>query len=574
MSVSGGSFVPWRARMLSLLLGIAGLLLIVRLVELQIYKGPFLQEAADRQSAGILKIPGPRGEIVDRRGRLLAVSVPVSILAVEPYKIKSRNALRALERASHSTADLVGRADARWIPAQRNCDSACRQRVEALIENGTIPKHAVHWAPGYRRHYPHGRLASHVLGFVTLDGKNAEGIEGYANETISSPMTILPRSRDAHRGDFEPLDSTGATHVEPTRLMLTLDVRLQAALEEVLSETLHKHDAASGRGIILDPHTGDVLAMASKPDFDPNEYWKYGKALGNSNVLDADEPGSVIKPAIAAGLLDAGVARLEDRVDCEKGRWKSEYGVITDTHPHDFLTLREVIERSSNIGISKLSKRLDPGSLYEILRRFGFGRKTGIDLPGETAGVLRPPERWQGRDNYAITFGHAMQATMVQIARMYAALAMDGLQPKPRVVRAWGEMPAGIWREIPIAPKERVVSSKTARAITRALTGVTEAERCTGSLAKIPGFVVAGKTGTPELVVDKKYDRKANRATFAGFAPADDPVAVVVISIDRPKRNGVTAGKVAAPAFAKVMQETLRLARFPAQIARAMETRR
>ncbi|MDH3284176.1 MAG: penicillin-binding transpeptidase domain-containing protein, partial [Acidobacteriota bacterium] len=263
-----------------------------------------------------------------------------------------------------------------------------------------------------------------------------------------------------------------------------------------------------------------------------------------------------------SALIDAGSVGPRDAVFCENGTWRIGSRPIRDHRPHGLLTLAQVIEVSSNIGIAKFARRLPPPAFHAALRRLGLGEKTGVDLPAESAGMLRSSDEWKGADHESIAFGHAIAVTVLQLGASYAALSNDGVWVRPRITRAWGS-PDGTWHATPPAPTRAALQSETARRVARMMRRVIDGEHGTGRSALVPGVAVAGKTGTAEKVIAGRYDRSRNVTSFAGFAPVDDPSVVVVVSLDEPNIGGRTAAATTAPVFARVMEETLRLRRVP-----------
>ncbi len=550
-----------RRRLLLTLLFLGGLLIGARLVELQVVRHEFLAARAQNQRNDVEEIPGPRANIYDRREQLLATSVPVEVLAIEPRKI-APVMLGALESATGTEPGrLTKRADARWVIVRRDCDAKVRAAVDRLVEKGVIPADAVWWGPGYRRSYPLGPRASHVLGFVTLDGENAEGVERFYDRMLRSPGSEVSLAVDALRNridlaEFDP-------PVEGDSLMLTIDVRIQAVLEEALFDALERHDARAAEGVVLDPRTGEVLALAVVPAFDPNRYNEYPLERHRNTLIEEPfEPGSVMKPFTAVAVVESGKVQPSDSVYCEMGRWRLSRGrILCDVAPHGMLTLPEVIQVSSNIGIVKFARRIGTDRLYHSLAGLGFGQRTGIDLPAESPGRLTSPQSWHEWDRDSIAFGHALSVTPLQLATAVATIANGGIRARPRVGRAFGA--PGAWQPYAGATPEVVISPETAARVAAWMRRVVEEQRATGHRAAIPGYTVAGKTGTAEKITAHGYDKGKNIASFVGFAPATAPAAVVVISIDEPRRDGRTGGVVSAPVFARVMGETLRLLRVP-----------
>ncbi|MBP7146020.1 MAG: penicillin-binding protein 2 [Acidobacteria bacterium] len=559
MSVAAAAS-PLRRRGIMVAVLVAGLVLALRLVELQVVHHAELAAQAGAQALDTDEIPGPRGDIVDRHGLLLATSVPVHVLAVEPRKVTVQ-ALLELERAAPSPAHLAKKARARWAVVRRDCDEACAGRVKDLVRRGVVAEDALWWGPGWRRHYPLGPRAAHVLGFVSLDGAVAEGVERLYGDRLRTEATRLSLAVDARRQRLEHLPGE-ASPAAPPSLMLTLDVRIQEVLEQELAAAVERHGARGASAVVLDPATGEILALASHPTFDPNEFWRFDKESYRDTVVEhAFEPGSVMKPFTAAALVESGRAGSVEAVYCEMGRWVHGKRTIFDVGHHGWLTLPEVLEVSSNIGIVKFSSRLTAPMLHDPLAALGFGRRTGVDLPCESPGTLADARAWRAVDKDSVAFGHAVAVTPLQLASGFAALARDGMRPTPRIARAWN---AGHgWQAVEVPAPHRALSARTAETVATWMRRVVEEKKGTGRRAAIPGYSVGGKTGTAEKVVDRRYDSSKNIATFAGFAPAGNPRLVAVISIDEPRLGGRTGGVTAAPVFAAVVREALRLLRVP-----------
>ncbi len=553
---------PSRGRIVLAALLLAGILLIARLVELQVVRHDLLYARAKRQLQDVVEIPGPRGNIYDRDEQLLATSVAVEVLAVEPRKVNP-NILGAIETAAGAERGrLTERADARWVIVRRDCDSATRAAVQRLIDKGLVPTDAIWWEPGFERSYPLGMRAAHVLGYISLDGERAEGVERYYDRMLRTSGTSVSLTMDARRNRVD-VDGAGPDADEGLALMLTIDVRIQAALEAALAEAVAVNGAKAAQGVVLDPRTGEVLALAVAPDYDPNDYGVVPLERHRNWPIELPfEPGSVMKPFTAAALVDSGSVRGTESVYCEMGRWRaSKSRTLSDVAKHGSLTLPEVIQVSSNIGIVKFSRRLSAGELYRTLAGLGFGQKSGIDLPLESPGVLHAASRWTGTDKDSIAFGHSLSVTPLQLASAVGTIANGGVRVRPRVARAFGG--PGSWQPYVGTVPETVLSREVAATITRWMRRVVEEERATGHRAAIPGYTIAGKTGTAEKLTNGRFDKGKNIASFVGFAPATAPAAVVVISLDEPHLVGRTGGVVAAPVFARVMGETLRLLRVP-----------
>lgn len=553
---------PRRERVVLLALLLCGLVVGARLFTLQIVEHDALFHLAQKQSLSFQEIPGPRGDIYDRNGSLLAISSPVKALACEPEEM-TESELRALERTvGLRPGALLRHKESAWRVVKRECDRPCESAVASAIAKGELKKESLHWQPAYSRSYPMGSLAAQTIGFINVEG-HAEGVERSYDRILAATGRRVTFSRDARMKTVEVIDTGGDYASLPTSLMLTIDARIQRKLEEELAAAIERHGAQGAQGIVLDPHTGDVLAMASLPSFDPNEF---GRALAgttrNRVVGAAYEQGSVLKPLVAAAIVEAGLYRPGATVHCENGSWTTNGRTISDVEPHGALTLPEVLQESSNIGIVKFARPLEAKRLHDVFRRLGLGSRTGIDLPAESPGLLRDAAEWKPIEKDSASFGYYLSATPLQMAVAYATLATGGIRPTPRIVRAFGS-PSGSWHAVAEKPKERALETATARLVTGWLVDVIEAKGATGTHAKVPGYLAAGKTGTAWIIGREGYDRRRMRASFAGFAPASNPVAVIVIGIEEPVRNGWGGGAVAAPVFREVMAETLRLRRVP-----------
>jgi cell division protein FtsI (penicillin-binding protein 3) len=526
-----------RAVLAALLL--AGVLLVARLVELQVVRHEVLAARARGQLEDIVEIPGPRGNIYDRNEQLMATSVPVEVLAVEPRKVNP-NVLSAIETAAGAERGrLTRRADARWVIVRFDCDAEARAAVERLIEKGVVPKDAIWWEPAYERSYPFGSRAAHVLGYISPDGERSEGVERFYDRMLRTTGTSMSLTMDALRNRFD-VAAPDAPPDEGTALMLTIDARIQAVLEGALAEAVEVNGAKAAQGIVLDPRTGEVLALAVAPDYDPNAYGEAPLDRHRNRLIELPfEPGSVMKPFTATSLVETGAVHGTESVYCELGRWKiSKSRTLCDVARHGTLTLPEVIQVSSNIGIVKFSRRLSPDDLYRTLAGLGFGQKSGIDLPLEAPGTLRAASKWSPSDKDSIAFGHSLSVTPLQLASAAGTIANGGVRVRPRVARAFGA--PGSWQPYVGTAPETVMSRETAATITRWMRRVVEEERATGHRAAIPGYTIAGKTGTAEKLTNGHFDKGKNIASFIGFAPATDPAAATSTPPISPGRCTIT----------------------------------
>lgn len=508
------------------------------------------------QSDAELHVRATRGEIQDRTGRQLAVSVDAPSVFVEPRRIASpRATARRLAQALGMPASRVEKRItetqgnfafvARWISEK------AKERVLALDLEG------VGILPEPKRLYPQGRLAGTIVGFMNVDEVGVQGIEKKEQDWLQGTLKTYPVERDAH-GRKLPLQGVDPRATRGGDVRLTLDGSIQAVAEEALDRTVKRFEALGGMLVALDPRNGDLLAVAERPGFDPNRFRKTDfRASRARSFTDAVEPGSVMKLFLVAAALEDGVVRPDEEIDCEGGQFHVPGKTIHDHEPYDRLDVAGILAHSSNIGATKLAYRLGPQRHYEMLRAFGFGRRSGVGFSGESAGLLRDWEHWRPVDQANIAFGQGMNVTAVQLAAATAALANGGFWRQPRLVAA-RRPPGGAWSPARPSDPRRALSAATARRVLSMMEGVVSPIG-TGRLAGLHGVRVAGKTGTAQ-----KLDREHRRyyddrfvAWFVGVVPADDPKLVIVTAIDDPVGPLHTGGSVAAPLFAEVAASSL-----------------
>jgi cell division protein FtsI (penicillin-binding protein 3) len=399
--------------------------------------------------------------------------------------------------------------------------------------------------PERRRFYPNGEMAGALLGFADRDGRGLSGIELAYDRELRGASAEVSARRDAH-GNMLPTVASAPAARTGRAVRLAIDVRLQHFAESALAESLRKTGAQHATLVALDPNTGEILALAEAPGFDPNRFWLEDKSLYRARAfVDAFEPGSTLKPFSVALALDAGVVRPSDVFDCEHGRYKIGRRIIRDFHPHDLLTVGDVVRVSSNIGAAKISERLGARPLVDGLRRFGFGDVPGSGFPGEISGSVRELRERQAVERANLSFGQGITVTPVQLVAAMATFANGGRRVTPRLLavpRSDGEAAA-------IEPGPRVISEQTARAMLAMLRSVVEDG--TGTLAALPNVPVAGKTGTAQKVKEGTYSQKDYIASFVGIAPAVNPRFVIGVFVDEPQGLH-TGGIVAAPVFREV----------------------
>jgi cell division protein FtsI (penicillin-binding protein 3) len=550
-----------QARMLLVAGVFAGLFLLMlgRAVDLTVLQGSTLAELAARQHRQRIELLPHRGPVVDRNGEALALSVDVPSIYVRPRDFAAQAAhLPALAAALGLTVRevrdrLAGDQPFVWLKRQ-----ASPREAEAIERLGL---RGVAWVAESRRFYPQHTLAAHVLGFVGIDSQGLEGLEHQFDRFLRGEPRYLEVDRDAHGREMY----TRGLRTPPAqggRLELTLDARVQDVTERELAAGVAASRAVAGAAVVLDARTGEVLALANVPTYDPNEpragrgaAWR--SRIRNRAITDAYEPGSTFKAMLAAAAVAERVVSPDEMLYCEEGRYQLGGWPIRDAHPHGWLTFAEVIQFSSNIGAAKVAERLGQERFYEYLRTFGFGARTGIALPGETAGIMRPVEAWARIDLATHSFGQGISVTPLQMAVAFAAIANGGELVRPfvvrRIVAADGRV---VLRNRP-AVVRRVISPQAARTVTALLERVVHEPGGTGTRARLDGFTVAGKTGTAQKAKRDGRGYSAKRVgSFAGFAPADDPRIAVLVLIDEPRTSSY-GGVVAAPVFRAIATAAL-----------------
>ncbi len=407
----------------------------------------------------------------------------------------------------------------------------------------------------YRRYYPQLATAAQVIGFAGRDHTGLEGLESFYEGVMAGAAAERVVLRDANAGTVLSPRLSLAEPEPGMDLHLTLDSYIQQVLEGELAAAVERHQASRAMGVILDPWSGAVLAMATVPSFDPNRFqhsprerWK------NRVVTDQFEPGSTFKMVTAAAALEANLIDPSDVIDCEMGGITLDGVLIRDHHPFDLLTFREVIAKSSNVGAIKVGLLVGRRALYDQIERFGFGRRTGIDLPGEEEGLVRPVERWHAREPAYISFGQAVSVTALQLVNAFAAVANGGTLYRPYVVAARGRQGRIEMRHGEPEVLGSPIGAATARTLERMLEAVVA--EGTGKAAAVAGYRVAGKTGTAQKPVPGGYSPDKHLASFVGFAPARRPAFVALVAVDEPI-GLYHGGDVAAPVFAAVARELL-----------------
>ncbi len=532
-------------------LGLMGLLW-VRCLWLQGVAARRYISMANAQHRSTETLRARRGAIYDRTGRPLAVSV------MAPSVFANARRVSAKRDVAHQLAGVV-RRDAQMIQRRLEKDKGfvwVARQVDPSVAPSilTLRDAGVGMVEEPKRLYPQGRLAGHLIGFTNIDQQGLEGLELAVNGMLNGQDGWRATLRDA-KGDV--LIGPWTTETRPVdgyEMVLTIDSVVQQAAEETLAWGVKKYHAKGGSITIMEPHTGDILAIANAPSYDPNAPADApADARRNRAITDLFEPGSVFKVITAAALLEEGRVTLEEPFFCENGSFPTVgRHVLHDHRPHGMLSFHDVLTYSSNIGTAKAAQRLKPEELYRYLKAFGIGQKTGIDLPGEVNGMLQSPARWSRLSPFIIPIGQEVAVTPMQLAVMTAVVANGGLRVRPRVVDRFQTAEGRLVRATARQAPARVISRETAAVLQDVLTSVVESG--TGRLANVQGLTVAGKTGTAQkLEPTGRYSHSRFVASFVGFGPVPDSRFVIVVSMDEP-RPLYFGGVVAAPLFKRIVE--------------------
>jgi len=565
---------PKKRKWLRVRLGTLGVLLfafaatgVSRAWELQVERAPVLREMAEAQYLRDVRLAPKRGTIFDRHGAELAVSVDVDSVWANPRELKAAEAdpravtaqLVNLLGVDHDRILRRLESDRYFVWIKRRITPRLAARVEALDLPG------VHLEREARRFYPNRELASHIVGFANVDGEGIEGLELSLEERLRGSNRTVPAIRD-RRGRVvfsEQLFDDRAAQGDD--VWLTLDKTIQRVAERELELAVRTFEARAGSVVVMRPDSGEILALANYPTYDPNEPGGSPASHRRNRALtDRFEPGSTVKPFTVAAALAAGTIGSEEPIDCENGEMEVAEYTIHDTTRHDVLTPAQCLAYSSNICLAKIGNSLGRRGLYRGLRRFGFGDDTGLPLPGEASGILRHFRRWYEMDAATISFGQGMSVTSVQLASAMSVIANGGRLVRPRIVSRVTDSSGATVEETVPEVRRHVVPPRIARLVADMLTAVTGPDG-TAPQAAIDGYLVAGKTGTAQKAdyVHGGYAEDQWLASFVGFVPAEDPELVIAVVVDEPVIAHY-GGVVAGPVFRRVGAHALRHLGVPA----------
>lgn len=544
---SSPQLYTWRYVFVGLCLGAALVGLIWRMVDLTIVDSEFLQRQGDARTIRILKTPAYRGMITDRNGEPLAISTPVDSVWINPQDFKDTN--KTLHTLANQLNLSVAAIAARIKHASKREFVYIKRGVNPELGN-TIKKlklPGVYIQREFRRFYPEGEVMAHVLGFTNIDDRGQEGIE-LAYEDWLKGRAGKKRVLKDRLGHIIADVETVQQPMPGNNLTLSIDRRIQYAAYRELKNAVEKNKAKSGTVIVLDVKTGEVLAMVNQPSYNPNSsHRSHDGRLRNRAITDTFEPGSVIKAFSLASALESGKYTPDSLIDTKPSWLMVDGNTIKDDHDNGIITVTQVLKRSSNVGVTKMILSLPAAHLVNLLRGVGFGQRTGVGFPGESAGVLYERSRWRPFVLATLGFGYGLSVTPLQLAHAYSVFSGHGRL-----------LPVSLLRVNDIPKGRQVISEKTADQIFAMLTAVVE-EGGTGRHARIPGFKVAGKTGTARMVGPNGYEKDHHVATFIGIAPVRDPRLLALVVINDPRGGKYYGGTIAAPVFSKVMAESLRM---------------
>ena len=534
--------------------------LISRAFQLQVLSGKKLKTLAQRQHTTVLQLPPERGVIYDRNGEKLAVSIMANSVCADPSKIADP------VRASGQVAGILNldsQAVFKKISTPKNfCWLARKISPEqaAFVENANIE--GIFLVKEPKRFYPNGELAAHLLGFVGMDARGLEGLESKYDESLKGKPEKLAWARDAKgKKLFLRVEKSETKKDESVNLVLTIDSRIQYLVETSLKEAVLDKGAKGGLAIVMDPKTGEILALANQLGFNPNnvdglkpERWR------NHAIADYYDPGSTFKPFLVAGAMEEKIVRETDKFFCENGNYKIANRVIHEANKkrHGTLMVKEILKYSSNIGSAKIAQKMGKEKFYDYIQKFGFGEKTGIDLPGESSGSVRPVKNWVPVDTAMIAFGQGVSVTAIQLITAVSAIANNGVLMKPYIVRGIADNDNHLVKLYTPTVVRKVISPDVAKRLTAMLTEVVGADDGTGKNAKIVNVAVAGKTGTSQKFDSTRgvYSSEKVRTSFMGFFPADNPQVAILVILDEPQRDK-WGGVASAPVFKKIGEQIL-----------------
>lgn len=536
----------WRSKLIVAGIALGFLGLAGRAAWVQVFGNEFFRKQGEVRFARTLELPANRGRIFDRNGLLLATSVPApSIWAipedVERDKPKLARLAKLLEMPLPDLLKKLENEDKTFVWLKRQVSESVAKEITALDLKG------IYQRKEYKREYPEGEAAAHVVGFTNVEDQGQEGVELAFNKDLAG----RPGSRRVIKDRLGRIVEDVGEQVPPVDgrdLQLSVDSKVQFFAYQKLRDAVIENKAKSGSVVVLDAETGEVLALANYPSYAPGKRQHLsGAQLRNRALTDTFEPGSTMKPFIAALALEKGLARPETSIQTAPGRITIGGSTISDAHPHGVLTLNEVIQKSSNVGTVKLAMQMQPREMWDLYSQVGFGQRPQLPFPGTVSGKLRAHKTWRPIEQATMSYGYGLSASLFQLARAYSVFARDGELVPVTLLKAEGPA-AGL----------RVLEPKTAQSVRHMLHLATQSGG-TAPKAQAMGYSVGGKTGTAHKQEGKGYADKKYRGFFVGVAPVEKPRIVVAVLIDEPSAGRYYGGDVAAPVFSATVQQTLRM---------------
>jgi cell division protein FtsI (penicillin-binding protein 3) len=538
----------WRSQLIVATIALAFAALAVRAAYVQVIDNAFFKRQGEVRFARTLELPANRGRILDRNGLLLATSVPAPSIWANPEDMeRDPEKLRQLARLlGVLPADLekkLANEDKTFVWLKRQLDESVAKEILALDIKG------VYTIKEYKRLYPEGEAAAHVVGFTNVEDVGQEGMELVFQKQLAGRSGSRRVIKDRLGRVVEDIGEA-VLPVDGVDLQLSIDNKVQFFAYQKLRDAVLEHKAKAGSVVVLDAQSGEVLALANYPSYSPDKRVNLsGEQLRNRALTDTFEPGSTMKPLVISQALEKGIVRPESRIETAPGRLTISGSTISDAHPQGTLTVSEVIQKSSNIGTVKIAMQMQPKDMWEIFTQVGFGQKPQIPFPGVVSGKLRPYKTWRPIEQATMSYGYGLSTSLFQLARSYTVFSHDG-----------EVIPASLMKiENPsVTAGVRVMSAEHALAV-RKMLNLAAGPGGTAPKAQTVGYSVGGKTGTAHKQEGKGYAGKKYRGFFVGLAPIERPRIVVAVMIDEPSNGRYFGGDVAAPVFSETVQQTLRL---------------
>ena len=536
----------WRSKFIVAALAVAFAGLAGRAAYVQVFGNDFFQRQGEVRFARTLELPANRGRVLDRNGLILASSVVAQSIWAIPEDVdradpKLRQLAKLLEMPLADLRKRLVNEDKTFVWIKRQVDDPIAKQIAALDIKGIYQRRE------YKREYPEGEAAAHVVGFTNVEDIGQEGVELAFNRELSGKSGSRRVIKDRLGRVVEDVRDV-VPPVDGPDLQLSIDSKVQYFAYQKLKEAVQTHKARAGSVVVLDTQTGEVLALANYPSYNPNRRVNLsGEQLRNRVLTDSFEPGSTMKPFITALALDKGMVTPNTPINTAPGRITIGGSTITDSHPNDVLTVSQVIQKSSNVGTVKLAMQMSPREMWETYAQAGFGQKPQVPFPGAVTGRLRPYKTWRPIEQATMSYGYGLSASLFQLAQAYTVFARNG-ELIPVTLQKSSEPVGGV----------RVFSDKNAVAV-RAMLQLAAGPGGTGSRAQTMGYSVGGKSGTARKQEGKGYADKKYRSFFVGLAPVESPRIVVAVMVDEPGNGQYYGGLVAAPVFSETVQQTLRI---------------